>query len=74
MMSLSVALIEFEMPYYEVQEGARVVVCAVVRQPNFRCPIFFPFEIEVLTKNHSTGMARDGMHFSKMTSFFSLFV
>ena len=51
------------MPYYEVEEGARVLVCAVVRQPNFRCPIFFPFEIEVLTKNHSAGMARDGMPF-----------
>lgn len=57
--SLSAAKIGFESQYYTVKEGSPVLVCAVVSEPDILCPISYPFNFSISTRNHIASKADD---------------
>ena len=54
---LSVAVVGLERTFFEVSENVGVVeLCAVVYQPvNIECPIAFPFDVCLTTREDTTG-------------------
>ena len=58
--SLSEAHIEFDRSHYSEPEGTIIRVCAVVSEPDIRCPITFPFEITITTHDLTAGRLTAG--------------
>ena len=54
--SLSEAHIDFARTHYLEPEGTMIEVCAVVRETDIRCPILFPFEINITTHDLTAGI------------------
>ena len=55
-LSPTVAVVGLERTYYNVSESVGVVeVCAVVYQPTGVCPIQFPFDVTLSTRDGSAG-------------------
>ena len=52
----TVAVVGLEMTFYNVSEDVGVVeVCAIVISPNTSCPISFPFDVRLSTRDRSAG-------------------
>ena len=52
------AVVGLETTLYRVSEGEGVEVCATVNEPNgnINCPITFPFEVNISTRDGSAGI------------------
>ena len=54
------AVVGLEKTFYQVSEDVGVVeVCAIVYSPTIVCPINFPFNVSLSTRNDSAGIHCD---------------
>ena len=54
------AVVGLEQTFFSVLEDVGVVeLCARVYDPNIECPIAFPFDIHLSTKDGTAGIMRD---------------
>ena len=59
----AVAVVGLERAFYSVREDVGVVeVCAIVYSPTINCPIAFPFNVHLFTRDSTAGnIATDGV-------------